>query len=168
LRDREDELAKLLTEEQGKPLAEAKIEIQYSGAYFDWYAGEARRIYGQVVQPPVLNRTHLHIREPIGVVVAITPWNFPTAMIARKAAAALASGCTMVVKPAHDTPLSALALAAAASDAGVPRGVFNVVPAGHENTQEISKFVCSSPNVDCISFTGSTGVGKLLLSQSAS
>ncbi|CAD5210800.1 unnamed protein product [Bursaphelenchus okinawaensis] len=167
-RDREEELAKLLTEEQGKPLAEARAEIQYSAAYFDWYAGEARRIYGQVVQPPTLNRTHLHVREPIGVVVAITPWNFPAAMIARKAAAALASGCTMVVKPAHDTPLSALALAATAEDAGIPKGVFNVLTAAHENTAEISKFVCESHSVDCISFTGSTGVGKLLLSQSAS
>ncbi|WKX97758.1 hypothetical protein Q1695_013437 [Nippostrongylus brasiliensis] len=165
--EKEQHLAELLTLEQGKPLAEARGEIQYSAAFFDWYAGEARRIYGQVVTPAVLNREHIHIREPIGVAVLITPWNFPTAMIARKAAAALASGCTVVVKPAEDTPLSALALAQTAEEAGVPAGVFNVVPADRKRTAEISKYVCASADVDVISFTGSTAVGKILLTQSA-
>ncbi|CAI4232673.1 unnamed protein product [Auanema sp. JU1783] len=168
LNQREEELAQLLTSEQGKPIAEAKGEIQYSAGFLDWYAGEARRIYGQVVSPPVLNREHLHIREPIGVVVLITPWNFPTAMIARKAGAALAAGCTLVVKPAEDTPLSALALAQTAEEAGLPAGVFNVIPADRKNTAAISKFLCESTDVDAISFTGSTAVGKILLSQSAS
>ncbi|XGW08231.1 hypothetical protein V3C99_010943 [Haemonchus contortus] len=165
---KEEELARLLTLEQGKPLVDAKGEIGYSAAFLDWYAGEARRIYGQVVTPAVLNREHVHIREPIGVGVLITPWNFPTAMIARKAGAALAAGCTLVVKPAHDTPLSALALAQTAEEAGLPAGVFNVVTADHKHTAEMSKYFCSSTDVDVISFTGSTAVGKLLLSQSAS
>ncbi|KIH62269.1 succinate-semialdehyde dehydrogenase [Ancylostoma duodenale] len=140
--EKEAELAKLLTLEQGKPLAEARGEIQYSAGFFDWYAGEARRIYGQ--------------------------WNFPTAMIARKAGAALAAGCTIVVKPAQDTPLSALAMAQTAEEAGLPAGVFNVIPADHSHTAAISKYICSSTDVDVISFTGSTAVGKLLLAQSAS
>jgi len=161
-------LAELLTREQGKPLGEAKVEIQYSASFFDWYAGEARRIYGQVVPAPKLERQHLHLREPIGVVCAITPWNFPSAMIARKTGAALAAGCTMLVKPAHETPLSALALAQTAEEAGLPPGVFNVIPCDHTNTQGISKFVCDSPDVHCITFTGSTAVGKILLNQSAS
>lgn len=166
--EKEQQLAQLLTLEQGKPLIEARGEIQYSAAFFDWYAGEARRIYGQVVTPAVLNREHIHIREPIGVAVLITPWNFPTAMIARKAGAALAAGCTLIVKPAEDTPLSALALAQTAEEAGIPPGVFNVLPADRKHTAEISKYVCESTDVDAISFTGSTAVGKLLLSQSAS
>ncbi|KAI1712425.1 aldehyde dehydrogenase family domain-containing protein [Ditylenchus destructor] len=167
LAKKETQFAELLTKEQGKPLAEARAEIQYSASFFDWYAGEARRIYGQVVPPPKLNRQHLHIRQPIGVVCVITPWNFPSAMIARKAAAAIASGCTMIVKPAEDTPLSALALAQASQEAGLPDGVFNVIPADRNNTAAISKYVCETHDVDCISFTGSTAVGKILLSQSA-
>uniref|UniRef100_A0A8R1DYM1 Succinate-semialdehyde dehydrogenase, mitochondrial n=1 Tax=Caenorhabditis japonica TaxID=281687 RepID=A0A8R1DYM1_CAEJA len=168
LGQRETELATLLTREQGKPLAEARGEIQYSAAYFDWYAGEARRTYGQVVPSAVPNRLHLHTREPIGVVALISPWNFPTAMIARKAAAALAVGCSVVVKPSEDTPLSALALAQTAQEAGVPDGVFNVITADRERTAAISKFLCESTDVSAISFTGSTPVGKLLLAQSAS
>ncbi|VDN58521.1 unnamed protein product [Dracunculus medinensis] len=166
--EKEMDLAKLLTLEQGKPLVEAVGEIRYSASFMEWFAGEARRTYGQIVPPPTLNRVHLHTREPIGVVVLITPWNFPAAMIARKAAAALAVGCTVVVKPAEDTPLSALALAQVAKDAGIPNGVFNVLPADRQKTEQISKFVCSSVDVDAISFTGSIEVGKLLLSQSAS
>uniref|UniRef100_A0A915MXK9 Aldehyde dehydrogenase domain-containing protein n=1 Tax=Meloidogyne javanica TaxID=6303 RepID=A0A915MXK9_MELJA len=165
---KEEQLAELLTMEQGKPLAEAKAEIQYSASFFEWYAGEARRIYGQIVSPSKLNRQHLHTREPVGVVAVITPWNFPCAMISRKIGAALAAGCTVIVKPAEDTPLSALALAEISQQAGIPSGVFNVIPADRENTAEISKFLCSSHDVDCISFTGSSAVGKILLSQSAS
>ncbi|CAD6192158.1 unnamed protein product [Caenorhabditis auriculariae] len=164
---RETELATLLTKEQGKPLAEARGEIQYSAAYLDWYAGEARRVYGQVVPAPVLNRLHLHVREPIGVVAIISPWNFPTAMIARKAAAALAVGCTLVIKPAEDTPLSALAFAQTAEEAGIPAGVINVIPSDREKTAEISKFLCDTHDVSAVSFTGSTQVGKILLSQCA-
>ncbi|VDM59044.1 unnamed protein product, partial [Angiostrongylus costaricensis] len=152
--EKEHQLSQLLTLEQGKPLVEARGEINYSAAFFDWYAGEARRIYGQVVSPAVLNREHIHIREPVGVAVLITPWNFPTAMIARKAGAALAAGCTLVVKPAEDTPLSALALAQTSEEAGLPAGVFNVIPADRKNTAKISKYLCE--NTD------------LLLAQSAS
>ncbi|KAE9549239.1 hypothetical protein FO519_007548 [Halicephalobus sp. NKZ332] len=168
LTEKQDDLAELLTKEQGKPLAEAKGEIQYSASFLDWYSAEARRISGEVIQAPVLNRQHFHTREPIGVVAIITPWNFPSAMIARKAAAAIAAGCTLVIKPAHETPYSALALAQTAKEAGLPNGVFNVITADHEHTAEISKYLCASPDVSCISFTGSTAVGKLLLSQSAS
>ncbi|KAH7696337.1 Succinate semialdehyde dehydrogenase, partial [Aphelenchoides avenae] len=165
---KEKQLAELLTREQGKPLAEARAEIQYSASFFDWYAGEARRIYGQIVPPPVLNRQHWHVREPIGVVAVITPWNFPAAMIARKAGAALAAGCTLVVKPAEDTPLSALALAETGHEAGLPHGAFNVIPADRESTADISRYICESHDVDAISFTGSTAIGKILLSQSVS
>uniref|UniRef100_A0A1I7XTS0 Aldedh domain-containing protein n=1 Tax=Heterorhabditis bacteriophora TaxID=37862 RepID=A0A1I7XTS0_HETBA len=158
--EKEKLLAELLTLEQGKPLKEAHGEIQYSAAFIDWYAAEARRIYGQVINPPVLNREHFHIREPIGVVVLITPWNFPAAMIARKAGAALAAGCTLIVKPAEDTPLSALALAQTAEEAGMPPGVFNILPSDRQNTAKISKYLCESTDVDAISFTGSTAIGK--------
>ncbi|CEF69656.1 Succinate-semialdehyde dehydrogenase, mitochondrial [Strongyloides ratti] len=161
-------LAELMTREQGKPLAEAKGEIAYAASYLDFYAAEALRVYGQVVPPNNLNRSHIHVKEPIGVVAVITPWNFPTAMIARKAAAALAVGCTMVVKPAEDTPLSALAFAELGEQSGIPNGVFNVIPADLDNTKEISKYLCSSKSISAISFTGSTEVGKLLLEQSAS
>ncbi|KJH52057.1 putative succinate-semialdehyde dehydrogenase [Dictyocaulus viviparus] len=150
--EKEQQLAHLLTLEQGKPLAEARGEIQYSASFLDWYAGEARRIYGQVVSPAVLNREHTHIREPIGVAVVITPWNFPTAMIARKAGAALAAGCTLIT----------------AEEAGLPAGVFNVLPADRKHTAAISKYLCENKDVDVISFTGSTAVGKILLTQSAS
>ncbi|KHN72364.1 Succinate-semialdehyde dehydrogenase, mitochondrial [Toxocara canis] len=165
--EKESQLAELLTLEQGKPLTEARGEIQYSSSFLDWYSGEARRIYGQVVPATATNRTHLHTREPIGVVALITPWNFPTAMIARKTGAALAVGCTLVVKPAEDTPLSALAFAEMGMRAGLPEGVFNVIPADRIKTAQISRYLCSSTDVDAISFTGSTAVGKLLLAQSA-
>uniref|UniRef100_A0A158R487 Aldedh domain-containing protein n=1 Tax=Syphacia muris TaxID=451379 RepID=A0A158R487_9BILA len=165
---KEKELAELLTREQGKPLLEAIGEIRYAASFLDWYSGECRRVYGQVVPPTDIDKTHLHIREPIGVVAVITPWNFPSAMITRKAGAALAIGCTLVIKPAEDTPLSALALAQTAKEAGIPDGVFNVVPADLKKTCKISKYICNSTEVDAISFTGSTAVGKLLLAQSAS
>lgn len=168
IKAKENYLAELLTKEQGKPISESLTEIRYSASFLDWYAGEARRIYGQIVPAAKLNRQHFHTREPIGVVAIITPWNFPSAMIARKVGAALAAGCTVVVKPSEDTPLSALALAEISQEAGVPNGVFNVIPADREQTAEISKFLCQSHDVDCISFTGSSAVGKLLFSQSAS
>ncbi|KAK6102809.1 Aldehyde dehydrogenase family protein [Brugia pahangi] len=165
--EKQNELAELITLEEGKPLEEARGEIVYSASFLKWFAEEARRVYGQIVKPISTHRVHFHTREPIGVVGIITPWNFPSAMITRKAAAALAIGCTVVVKPAEDTPLSALALAQTAKEAGLPDGVFNVVPADLKNTVRIAKFLCESTDINAISFTGSTEVGKLLLSQSA-
>lgn len=157
-------LARLITAEQGKPLAEARAEIAYGAAYFDWFAEEGRRIYGDLI-PGAADRRLLVLRQPIGVVGAITPWNFPHAMLARKLAAALAAGCTMVAKPAELTPLSALALADVTARAGLPAGVFNVVtgldpaPIGAALTQD--------PSVRKITFTGSTEVGRILLAQAA-
>ncbi|KAL3074281.1 hypothetical protein niasHS_015111 [Heterodera schachtii] len=168
LGEREKQLAELLTREQGKPLAESRGEIQYAASYLDWYAAEARRCYGQVVPASKPFRSHVHLRDPCGVCLLITPWNFPAAMIMRKAAAALAVGCTVVVKPAEDTPLTALALAQTSQEAGVPSGVFNVIPSDREETAEVSKYLCESQDVDCVSFTGSTEIGKLLLAQCAS
>ncbi|VDN86147.1 unnamed protein product, partial [Brugia pahangi] len=158
--EKQNELAELITLEEGKPLEEARGEIVYSASFLKWFAEEARRVYGQIVKPISTHRVHFHTREPIGVVGIITPWNFPSAMITRKAAAALAIGCTVVVKPAEDTPLSALALAQTAKEAGLPDGVFNVVPADLKNTVRIAKFLCESTDINAISFTGSTEVGK--------
>ncbi|KRX70841.1 Succinate-semialdehyde dehydrogenase, mitochondrial [Trichinella sp. T6] len=160
-------LASLLTTEQGKPLAEARAEIQYSASFFEWFGQEARRIYGDIVPANQLGRQLFHFREPAGVSAMITPWNFPAAMIARKVGAAMAAGCTCVIKPAEDTPLSALALAVTAEAAGVPKGVFNVVPCDRRNASKVGQLFCESKDVSVISFTGSTAVGKLLLQQSA-
>lgn len=160
----QETLARLITAEQGKPLAEARAEIGYGAAYFDWFAEEGRRVYGDII-PGSADRRLLVLRQPIGVVGAITPWNFPHAMLARKLAAALAAGCTMVAKPAELTPFSALALADVAMRAGLPAGVFNVVtgldpaPIGGALTQD--------PRVRKITFTGSTEVGRILLTQAA-
>ncbi|VDM96687.1 unnamed protein product [Thelazia callipaeda] len=167
LLQQQNELAELITLEEGKPLQEALGEIIYSASFLKWFSEEARRIYGQIVPPISVQRLHLHTREPIGVVGIITPWNFPSAMITRKVAAALAVGCTVVVKPAEDTPLSALALAHTAKEAGLPDGVFNVIPADLKNSVNIGKLLCESTDIDAISFTGSKRVGKILLSQSA-
>ncbi|CAJ0952630.1 unnamed protein product, partial [Mesorhabditis belari] len=166
--EKEKEMGEILTKEMGKPWPEARGEVLFSAGYFEWYAGEARRIYGQIVPSASPNREHFHIREPIGVVAMITPWNFPSAMIARKASAALAAGCSVIVKPAHETPLSALALSQTSEEAGMPAGVFNVLTTSAENLPGISRYLCETTDVDCVSFTGSTRVGKLLLSQSAS
>ncbi len=160
-----DELARLLTLEQGKPLAEAKGEILYGASYVEWFAEEARRVYGDIIPAQTRDRRILVVKQPVGVVGIITPWNFPNAMIARKLAAALAAGCATVIKPAESTPLSALAMAALAQEAGFPDGVINVVttsdpvPIGNELT--------SNSRVRKISFTGSTAVGKLLMRQCA-
>lgn len=162
-----EELAKILTAEQGKPLAEAKGEVTYGSSFLEWFSEEARRINGDVVQAPAANKRMLFVREPIGVAAMITPWNFPNAMITRKVGAALASGCTVVVKPAEDTPLSALAVAALAEEAGIPKGVFNVVTSRLENSSEVGKALCSSSKVRALSFTGSTRVGKILYRQCA-
>ena len=157
-------LAELLTREQGKPIAEARGEVGYAASFLEWFAEEAKRAYGDMIPSPFPGSKILVTREPVGVVAAITPWNFPLAMITRKAAPALAAGCTMVLKPAEDTPLSALALAVLAEQAGIPAGVFNVV-AGE--ARAIGKVLTGSGIVRKLSFTGSTRTGKLLASQCA-
>lgn len=160
-----DDLAKILTLEQGKPLAEAKGEIKYGASFIQWFAEEAKRIYGDVIQGQTSKNRIVVIKQPIGVVGAITPWNFPNAMVTRKVAPALAAGCTIVLKPAEETPLSALALAYLAQEAGVPAGVFNVIPSS--KPAPIGKEICTNTMVKKISFTGSTEVGKILLHQCA-
>lgn len=163
--EHQEDLARLMTAEQGKPLAEARGEVGYAASFFDWFAEEGRRVYGEVIPAPAGDRRLLAIRQPIGVVGAITPWNFPAAMITRKAGPALAAGCTFVVKPAEATPYSALALAELAERAGVPAGVFNVVT-GAPN--DIGMELTTNPLVAKLSFTGSTGVGKRLMAQCSS
>lgn len=160
-----DDLAKILTIEQGKPLAEAKGEIRYGASFVEWFAEEARRIYGDVIPGHGRDKRITVIKQPIGVVGAITPWNFPNAMITRKVAPALAAGCTVVIKPSELTPLSALALAELGEQAGFPSGVINILTTN--NPQSIGEELTSNPKVKKISFTGSTKVGKILLRQSA-
>ncbi|MBY6191419.1 NAD-dependent succinate-semialdehyde dehydrogenase [Microbulbifer agarilyticus] len=160
-----DDLAAILTAEQGKPLAEAKTEIIYGANYLEWFAEEAKRAYGDVIAPPADDKRIVVIKQPVGVTASITPWNFPSAMIARKVAPALAAGCTFVAKPASETPLSALALAVLAEKAGVPNGVFNVVVG--KSSREIGGEMTSNPLVRKFTFTGSTAVGKQLQAQCA-
>jgi succinate-semialdehyde dehydrogenase/glutarate-semialdehyde dehydrogenase len=162
-----DELAALMTAEQGKPLAEAKGEVIYGASFVEWFAEEAKRVYGDVIPSPVSGRKLLVFKEPIGVCAAITPWNFPLAMITRKCAPAIAAGCTVVVKPAEATPLTALALADLADQAGIPAGVFNVIVGDAAAAPEIGQVLCADPRVRKVSFTGSTEVGRILLRQSA-
>jgi succinate-semialdehyde dehydrogenase/glutarate-semialdehyde dehydrogenase len=159
-----DDLALIMTLEQGKPLSEARGEISYAASYIQWFAEEARRVYGDVIPSPWRNRELIVLKEPVGVVAAITPWNFPAAMVTRKVAPALAAGCTVIVKPASQTPLSALALAELALRAGVPPGVVNVVTG---SASEIGGALTDSPVVRKLSFTGSTEVGRALAAQSA-
>jgi succinate-semialdehyde dehydrogenase/glutarate-semialdehyde dehydrogenase len=159
-----DALAELLTLEQGKPLAEARGEVGYAASFFEWFAEEAKRAYGDVIPSPNPNAKIIVTREPVGVVAAITPWNFPLAMITRKAGPALAAGCTMVLKPSEETPLSAFALAVLAEKAGIPPGVFNIVSG---DAVAIGSVLTESDVVRKLSFTGSTRVGKLLAKQSA-
>lgn len=160
-----DDLALIMTMEQGKPLAEARGEIAYGAAYFEWYAEEGKRVYGDTIPAPSSDLRILVTKEPIGVCAAITPWNFPSSMITRKASAALAAGCPMVIKPASQTPFSALALAVLAEQAGVPAGVFSVVTG---SAGAIGSEMTSNPIVRKVSFTGSTEIGRLLMEQSAS
>ena len=155
----------MLSAEQGKPLAEARGEVDYGAAFVKWFAEEARRIYGDVIPSPWSSRRIITLREPVGVVAAITPWNFPIAMITRKAAPALAAGCTFVLKPAEETPLSALAIARLAEQAGVPAGVLNVVTTSRPAA--VGGELATHPAVRKLSFTGSTAVGKLLMRQAA-
>ncbi len=158
-----DDLAQILTIEQGKPLAESKGEIRYGASFVEWFAEEARRIYGDTIPGHAADKRIMTIKQPIGVVAAITPWNFPSAMITRKVAPALAAGCTVVIKPAELTPLSAMALAVLADKAGFPPGVLNIVPSNDAAT--IGTVMTTSPLVRKLSFTGSTRVGKILMKQ---
>lgn len=161
----QDDLGALMTLEQGKPLAEAKGEVVYGASFVEWFAEEGRRIYGDVIPAHASDKRIVVIKQPIGVVAAITPWNFPVAMITRKVAPALAAGCPVVVKPAEDTPLCALALARLAEEAGIPKGVFNVVTT--MDGPGVGIELTTNPKVRKVSFTGSTEVGKILMRQSA-
>ena len=160
----QDRLAALLTAEQGKPLSEARGEIAYAASYIEFYAEEAKRLYGETLPAHVADGRIVVLRQPVGVVAAITPWNFPAAMVTRKLAPALAVGCTTVLKPAAETPLTALALAELAVEAGLPAGTMNVVTG---DPAEIGKVFCDSPSVKTLTFTGSTEVGKILMRQCA-
>ena len=163
--ENQEDLARIMTAEQGKPLKEARGEVAYGASFIEWYAEEAKRVYGETLPTYSPDRRLLVIKQPIGVTAAITPWNFPSAMITRKAAPALASGCTMVVKPSNETPYSALALCELAERAGIPKGVISVVTG---DPRMVGKELTTNPTIRKITFTGSTAVGKLLMAQSAS
>ncbi len=163
----QEDLGRLVSREQGKPLAEGRGEVAYAASYVEWFAEEATRANGDVIPAPVPGRRMFALKEPVGVVAAITPWNFPAAMIARKIAPALAAGCTVVCKPAEDTPLTSLALVVLALEAGVPPGVINIVTASRERTPEVVDVWLADARVRKISFTGSTPVGKHLARASA-
>ena len=160
-------LARVLTAEMGKPLTEARGEIGYGAGFVEWFAEEAKRAYGDHIPSPAPTKRIVVIKQPVGVAGMITPWNFPNAMITRKAAPALAAGCTVVLKPAEDTPFSALALAELAEEAGIPAGVFNIVTCSRDNASKVGQVLCGDPLVSKISFTGSTITGKILLKQAA-
>jgi len=160
----QEDLARLITAEQGKPLAEARAEVVYAASFIDWFAEEGQRVYGDVIPSQYANRRILTLKQPVGVCALITPWNFPLAMLARKAGAALAAGCTLVAKPAEETPLTALALAVLAERVGIPPGVFNVVTG---TPISIGGELTANPTVRKLSFTGSTQVGRLLMRQCA-
>ena len=160
----QEDLALIMTAEQGKPLAESRGEIAYAASFIEWFSEEGKRVYGDTIPAPVANQRIVVIKEPIGVCAAITPWNFPAAMITRKAGPALAAGCPMIVKPASQTPLSALALAVLAERAGIPAGVLSVVTG---TAGEIGTELCTNPLVRKVTFTGSTEVGRVLMAQTA-
>jgi succinate-semialdehyde dehydrogenase / glutarate-semialdehyde dehydrogenase len=162
-----DDLALLLTSEQGKPLGESRLEIEYAASFLEWFGEEAKRVYGDTIPTYMHDRRVVVTKEPVGVTAGITPWNFPAAMITRKAAPAIAAGCTMVLKPAEQTPLSALAVAKLAEEAGLPAGVLNVVTGDAEDAPVIGVELTSNPIVRKLGFTGSTEVGKLLMEQCA-
>jgi len=164
--ENKDDLAQIMTAEQGKPLAESAGEVMYGASFIEWFAEEAKRVYGDVIPTHLPDRRIITIKQGIGVVAAITPWNFPNAMITRKAGPAMAAGCPVVIKPASETPLSALALAVLAEEAGVPAGVFNVLTT--TDSRGVGKELTESPLVRKFSFTGSTEVGKILIRQCAS
>ena len=162
-----DDLARIMTAEQGKPLAEAKGEVGYGASFIEWFAEESRRVYGETVPSTDPSKRFMVIKQPIGVCAAITPWNFPIAMITRKVAPALAAGCPVVIKPAEATPLSALAVAELAQRAGMPPGVLNVITADGQRSIEVGQVLCASDVVRHLSFTGSTEVGRILMKQCA-
>ncbi|XP_027195608.2 succinic semialdehyde dehydrogenase [Dermatophagoides pteronyssinus] len=165
--DNTEPLAQLITAEMGKPIRESRGEIMYGASFLEWFAEEARRIHGEILQSPWPDKRISYRKEPSGTVAIITPWNFPNAMVTRKMAAALAAGCTVVIKPPEDTPFSVLALAALSIKAGFPPGVINIVPVSRKNTQKIGSYLCNASDISVISFTGSTQVGKWLLQNSA-
>jgi succinate-semialdehyde dehydrogenase/glutarate-semialdehyde dehydrogenase len=165
--EHEEPLARLLTTEQGKPLAESRVEIAYAASFLEWFGEEAKRVYGDTIPTYMSDRRIVVIRQPVGVTVGITPWNFPAAMVTRKAAPALAAGCTMVLKPAEQTPLSALAVAQLGLEAGLPPGVLGLVTGSAEDAPQIGQTMTGSPIVRKLGFTGSTEVGKLLMAQCA-
>lgn len=167
IRESRHDLARIITHEAGKPLAEAHGEIDYATSFTWWFAGEAERIHGSVSVPAAPGRRVFTIKQPLGVAAALVPWNFPIAMVLRKAGAALAAGCTMVVKPSPETPLSTLVLAGLAQKAGFPPGAFNVLTTDLENTPSLSEALCKHPLVKKVTFTGSTGVGKLIAAHCA-
>ena len=163
----QDDLGRIMTAEQGKPLAEAKGEVAYGASFVEWFAEEAKRVNGETLPQFDNNRRLLVLKQPIGVCAAITPWNFPLAMITRKVAPALAAGCPVIIKPAELTPLTALAAAELAMRAGIPAGVLNMITADADNSIAVGKVLCASDVVRHISFTGSTEVGRILMAQSA-
>jgi succinate-semialdehyde dehydrogenase/glutarate-semialdehyde dehydrogenase len=165
--EHEEELARLMTGEQGKPLAESRVEIAYAASFLEWFGEEAKRVYGDTIPTYARDRRIVVTKEPVGVTAGITPWNFPAAMVTRKAAPALAAGCTMVLKPAEQTPLSALAVAKLGEEAGLPAGVLGIVTGSAADAPAIGRVLTSSPLVRKLGFTGSTEVGKLLMAQCA-
>ncbi|WP_442775780.1 NAD-dependent succinate-semialdehyde dehydrogenase [Sphaerotilus montanus] len=162
-----DDLARIMTAEQGKPLAEARGEVIYGASFVEWFAEEAKRIYGETIPSTDNNKRFVILKQPIGVCAAITPWNFPIAMITRKVAPALAAGCTVIIKPAEQTPLSALACAELAQRAGMPPGVLNILTGDADSSIAIGNVLCASDTVRHLSFTGSTEVGRILMKQCA-
>ncbi|EHR71679.1 succinate-semialdehyde dehydrogenase [Burkholderiales bacterium JOSHI_001] len=162
-----DDLARIMTAEQGKPLAEARGEVIYGASFIEWFAEEGKRVYGETIPSTDATKRYLILKQPIGVCAAITPWNFPIAMITRKVAPALAAGCPVIIKPAEATPLSALAAAELAQRAGMPAGVLNIVTADADQSIAVGKALCASDVVRHLSFTGSTEVGRILMAQSA-
>ena len=167
LHQHSDDLARIMTAEQGKPLAESRAEVAYGASFLEWFAEQGKRVYGETIPTTDANKRYIVIKQPVGVCAAITPWNFPIAMITRKVAPALAAGCPVVIKPAEATPLSALALGELAMRAGIPSGVLNILTADADNSIEIGNVLCSSDLVRHLSFTGSTEVGRILARQCA-
>lgn len=167
LHEHADDLARIMTAEQGKPLPEARGEVVYGASFVEWFAEEARRVYGETIPATDPGKRYLVLKQPVGVCAAITPWNFPIAMITRKVSPALAAGCPVVIKPAEQTPLSALAVAELAQRAGMPPGVLNVVTADAQRSIEVGRVMCESDIVRHLSFTGSTEVGRILMRQCA-
>ena len=165
--ENKEDLARLISLEQGKPLAESRAEVAYGASFIEWFAEEAKRVYGEIIPETVRGRKLLVVKEPVGLVATVTPWNFPLAMLTRKLAPALAAGCAVVSKPAEDTPLSALAVAILAEESGIPAGVINIVPASRARTPEVVDVWLKDPRVRKMTFTGSTAVGKQIMRASA-